>query len=75
MSRWTNYLIIAGGVLALSGILASEQARVRAHFEAKARAAWGGCRSDGRVMGEWSDVALFRPAGLPSAATSPISPA
>lgn len=64
-----------GGVLALSGILATEQERVRAHFEAKAREAWGGCRSDGRVMGEWSDVALFRPAGLPSAgAPSPSAP-
>ena len=62
-----------GGVLALSGILAAEQARVRSHFEGKARAAWGGCRSDGRVMGEWSDVALFRPAGLPNAPSSPKS--
>ena len=51
-----------GGVLALSGILAKEQDAVRSHFEAKCRAAWGeGTRSDGRVMGEWSDVALFRP--------------
>ena len=51
-----------GGVLALSGILAKEQDAVRAHFETKCRAAWGpGVRSDGRVMGEWSDVALFRP--------------
>lgn len=49
-----------GGVLALSGILAKEQDAVRAHFEAKARTAWGSVRSDGRVMGEWSDVALFR---------------
>jgi ribosomal protein L11 methyltransferase len=64
-----------GGVLALSGILATEQARVRSHFEEKARVAWGGCRSDGRVMGEWSDVALFRPTGLPSARSSPQSPA
>lgn len=50
-----------GGVLALSGILAKEQDAVRAHFETKARAAWGSVRSDGRIMGEWSDVALFRP--------------
>ena len=51
-----------GGVLALSGILAKEQAAVRAHFEAKGREAWGeGVKSDGRIMGEWSDVALFRP--------------
>jgi ribosomal protein L11 methyltransferase len=51
-----------GGVLALSGILAKEQAAVREHFEAKAKAAWGEATTvDGRVMGEWSDVALFRP--------------
>ena len=50
-----------GGVLALSGILAKEQAGVRARFEARARAAWGDVRADGRAMGEWSDVALFRP--------------
>ena len=50
-----------GGVLALSGILAKEQDAVRALFETKARAAWGSARSDGRIMGEWSDVALFRP--------------
>ena len=46
----------------LSGILAKEQDSVRAHFEAKCREAWGdGMKSDGRIMGEWSDVALFRP--------------
>lgn len=51
----------AGGMLALSGILASEQETVRRVFESKARAAWGGnVRVEGRVMGEWSDVALFR---------------
>ena len=51
-----------GGVLALSGILAKEQAAVREHFETKAKAAWGEATTvDGRVMGEWSDVALFRP--------------
>lgn len=49
-----------GGVLALSGILASEQKSVMELFEAKARKAWGSVRVDGRVMGEWSDVALFR---------------
>lgn len=50
-----------GGVLALSGILAKEQATVQAHFEAKCATAWGTVKADGRVMGEWSDVALFRP--------------
>jgi hypothetical protein len=49
-------------VLALSGILAKEQAAVRTHFEAKCTAAWGSVQADGRVLGEWSDVALFRPA-------------
>lgn len=50
-----------GGVLALSGILAKEQENVRLVFETKAAKAWGSCVADGRVMGEWSDVALFRP--------------
>lgn len=50
-----------GGVLALSGILAQEQSKVRAHFETKCIASWGEVKSDGRIMGEWSDVALFRP--------------
>lgn len=51
-----------GGVLALSGILAKEQDNVRLVFEAKAAKSWGtGYKCDGRVMGEWSDVALFRP--------------
>jgi hypothetical protein len=46
----------------LSGILAKEQAAVREHFETKAKAVWGESTTvDGRVMGEWSDVALFRP--------------
>lgn len=49
-----------GGVLALSGILASEQKSVMEIFEKKAQKAWGKVRVDGRVMGEWSDVALFR---------------
>ncbi|MDR2845459.1 MAG: 50S ribosomal protein L11 methyltransferase [Puniceicoccales bacterium] len=53
--------VAPGGVLALSGILAKEQDAVRQVFEAKARAAWGDVvRVDGRVMGEWCDVALFR---------------
>lgn len=53
--------VAPGGVLALSGILAREQAAVREFFEVRARAAWGGVGIDARVMGEWSDVALFRP--------------
>jgi ribosomal protein L11 methyltransferase len=54
--------VAPGGVLALSGILATEQERVTKLFEAKACHAWGNARVDGRIMGEWSDVALFRPA-------------
>ncbi|MDR2862836.1 MAG: 50S ribosomal protein L11 methyltransferase [Puniceicoccales bacterium] len=52
--------VAPGGVLALSGILAKEQAAVLQVFEAKGRASWGAVRTDGRVMGEWCDVALFR---------------
>jgi len=51
-----------GGMLALSGILATEQDLVRRVFENKARSVWGdgNVRVDTRVMGDWSDVALFR---------------
>ncbi|MCD8298603.1 MAG: 50S ribosomal protein L11 methyltransferase [Opitutae bacterium] len=52
--------VAPGGMLALSGILASEQNSVRELFEKKAREAWGSVRADGRVMGDWADVALFR---------------
>lgn len=47
-----------GGALVLSGILASENARVREAFERVART-WS---VNARVMGEWSDVVLTRPA-------------
>lgn len=67
--------VAPGGVLALSGILAKEQANVLAHFQSKAAAAWGSARADGRAMGEWSDVALFRPEGLPKAGAPPHSAA
>ena len=55
--------IAPGGTLALSGILAGEQAAVRQLFEAKAQAAWPGenFHVDGRIMGDWSDLALSRP--------------
>ncbi|MCR5183210.1 MAG: 50S ribosomal protein L11 methyltransferase [Opitutales bacterium] len=54
--------VAPGGMLALSGILASEQQSVADVFLKKARALWGeGVVVDGRVDGEWSDVALFRP--------------
>ena len=46
-----------GGALVLSGILASEQDRVRAVFTAETP----GWRMDSRILGEWSDLALFRP--------------
>jgi ribosomal protein L11 methyltransferase len=57
--------VAPGGVLALSGILAREQDAVRQHFETRAAAAWGitggTVKTDGRVLGDWCDVALFRP--------------
>jgi ribosomal protein L11 methyltransferase len=46
-----------GGALVLSGILASERDRVRAVFTAETP----GWRMDSRILGEWSDLALFRP--------------
>jgi ribosomal protein L11 methyltransferase len=45
------------GTLALSGILASEQAAVQAAF-AEAAPTW---EIDSRVLGEWCDIALRRP--------------
>lgn len=47
-----------GGMLVLSGILASELAQVRAIFETIYR----GGKTDSRVMGEWSDLVVTRPA-------------
>ncbi len=55
--------VAPGGVLALSGILAKEQEAVKKVFEAKAKTLWGAgglAGVDGRIDGEWSDVALFR---------------
>jgi len=52
--------VAPNGVLALSGILAKEQEAVRKVFENKARAQWGSVTVDARIMGDWSDVALFR---------------
>ena len=49
-----------GGVLVLSGILNKEQETVREFFTKKCQDAWGKVNTDGRTMGEWSDVALFR---------------
>lgn len=60
LMRFAGELVAAvasGGTLVLSGILAGENARVRAVFEAKAPE-WA---IDARVMGEWSDVLLTRP--------------
>ncbi|QYM80740.1 50S ribosomal protein L11 methyltransferase [Horticoccus luteus] len=48
------------GTLVLSGILAHEQADVLQAF----RAAAPGWAIEGRVLGEWSDVMLSRPAAL-----------
>ena len=50
--------VAPGGTLVLSGILAAENAQVRAAFAAAAP----GWVADSRVMGEWSDVLLARPA-------------
>lgn len=49
--------IAPGGLLVLSGILARENDQVRAAYTA----ATPGWRVEHRLMGEWSDVALFRP--------------
>ena len=49
--------IAPGGLLVLSGILARENDQVRAAYAA----ATPGWRVEHRLMGEWSDVALFRP--------------
>ena len=49
-----------GGVLILSGILNKEQETVRVFFTSKCKESWGKVEVDGRIMGEWSDVALFR---------------
>ncbi len=51
--------VAPGGLLVLSGILAHENAAVRAAF-APATAGWA---VEHREMGEWSDVALTRPGG------------
>lgn len=49
--------ITPGGLLVLSGILARENEQVRAAYAAAAP----GWRVEHRLLGEWSDVALFRP--------------
>jgi ribosomal protein L11 methyltransferase len=50
--------VAPGGMLVLSGILASELAQVRATFAA----IHPGGKTDSRVMGEWSDLVVTRPA-------------
>jgi ribosomal protein L11 methyltransferase len=50
--------VAPGGTLILSGILAGENGQVRAGFE-RAAPGWS---VNARVMGEWSDVVLVRPA-------------
>ncbi len=50
--------VAAGGTLVLSGILARENSQVREAFE-RAAPRWS---VNARVMGEWSDVVLGRPA-------------
>lgn len=51
--------VAPGGVLTLSGILAAEQEKVRAFFEPLAAIQFGKADIDGRVMGDWSDLAIF----------------
>lgn len=61
LQRFVGELISAvapGGILILSGILAIERDTVKATF-AKAAPDWA---IESRVMGEWSDVVLNRPA-------------
>ena len=61
LQRFARELLLAvapGGVLVLSGILAMERDTVRASFAALAV----GWSIDSRLMGEWSDVVLVRPA-------------
>ncbi|MBL9189055.1 MAG: 50S ribosomal protein L11 methyltransferase [Opitutaceae bacterium] len=61
LMRFARELVAAvapGGTLVLSGILAQENAQVSAAFAAAAP----GWTIDTRVMGEWSDVMLVRPA-------------
>lgn len=61
LMKFTRQLLSAvtpGGELVLSGILASELAQVRDVFS-DAAPGWG---IDSRVMGEWSDLRLSRPA-------------
>ncbi len=60
LTRFARELVASvapGGALVLSGILAPENAQVRAAFAAVAP----GWSVDARVMGEWSDVLLVRP--------------
>ena len=61
LMRFARELVAAvapGGTLVLSGILAQENAQVRAAFAAVAPN-WP---IEARTMGEWSDVVLVRPA-------------
>jgi ribosomal protein L11 methyltransferase len=60
LMRFARELVAAvapGGTLVLSGILAPENAQVRAAFAAAAP----GWAIDARTLGEWSDVVLVRP--------------
>jgi len=56
-ARELTAAVAPGGTLILSGILASENAEVRAAYEQVAE----GWSINARVMGEWSDVVLVRP--------------
>lgn len=57
-SRELGNAVAPGGMLVLSGILATELAQVRATFAAS----HPGGKTEARVMGEWSDLVVTRPA-------------
>jgi len=62
LMKFAPYLVAAiapGGVLVLSGILASELTQVRDAFHALVP----GWRADTRILGEWSDLQLTVPRG------------
>lgn len=61
LMRFTNELcgaVAPGGQLVLSGILSGELDAVKAKFRTEAK----GWREESRVLGEWADLALTRPA-------------
>jgi len=70
-SRELAAAVAPGGLLVMSGVLASEVAAVRAAFAAAAP----GWAFDSRVLGEWRDACLRRPPGRTVRKTGPGSSA